>query len=193
MARLSTALFGCLDFLEDHVPAFRVTDVRVERFKADFQVRVDRRDAPVIRLEVGFLIFQLFQSIQDGDVDEVAQPPTSVILEGTDHVDFADGFLLERRAPRTSACDRFSVGGCEEQAVRRKSGVRRHFLDEFLFRPVSADIAFHDVAPGLIVTRSVCAELVALRNSDLRKIIEVGSDHLELGERFFNPLVTSEN
>jgi len=193
MARLSAALFGCVDLFEDQVPAFGVTDVGVEGFKADFHIRVDRRDAPVIRLEMGCPIPQLFQSMQDSNVDEVAQLPTSVILEGGDHVDFAYDFFLQRRDPRTSTCDRFSVGGREEQAVRHEPGVRGHFLDEFLFRPVSADIALHYVAPGLIVFRPVCTELVALRNPDFREIIEVNSDHFELRERLFNLRGTSEN
>ena len=109
--------------IDDRFPSFSVADVGVEWLKACFEVGVDGGQTVVVCLEVALLEAEVFESMEYGGIDEMAQAFSVVNFEGGDHVDFADHPVFEGFAPGAGAGNWPAVTGGEEEAFGMEPGV----------------------------------------------------------------------
>ena len=91
--------------IDDRFPSFSVADVGVEWLKACFEVGVDGGQTVVVCLEVALLEAEVFESMEYGGIDEIAESLSPMGLESGHHMDFADDVRVDGGLPRAGACD----------------------------------------------------------------------------------------
>lgn len=139
--------------------------MRVLRSEARCEITPDSGHAPIVCKKMRSGIPEFGKAIQDGGVQNVSQAFAAVRFERSHHMHLSGRAITARFGPRAGAGNRDAiVGDDEEEIVWGKARISAELVLEAFLRPPRADIPLHNIAPALVVTRSIRPKRVAVRS-----------------------------